>query len=184
MKPLPPRFVGQQPSARSLALQALLDCRRRDAFIHEILDRHLGAAALSAADGRLTTQLAYGVLRRRGTLDALLRPLIARQPHQVEPWLWEVLRLGAFQLGLLTHIPPHAAIHETVELAAVFGRPGAKGFLNAVLRALLPLLTEERTGEPAADALPLEGGAYRKLARPLLPEPATHPVEYVSAAFA
>jgi len=184
MKPLPPRFVGRQPSARSLALQVLLDCRRHDAFIHEVLDRHLGGAALSAADRRLATQLAYGVLRRRGTLDALLRPLIARQHHQVEPWLWEALRLGAFQLGLLTHIPPHAAIHETVELAAVFGRPGAKGFLNGVLRALAKVVTDDRASVPAADALPLEHGEYRRLAQAALPAPAGHPVEYLGAAFA
>src|SRR5256885_10655863 len=51
-------------------------------------------------DRRLATQLVYGVLRRRGTLDTLLRPFVHREPHQVEPWLWEALRLGAFQLLL------------------------------------------------------------------------------------
>ena len=55
------------------------------------------------------------MLRRRGTLDALLRPVVSRRPDQVEPWLWEALRLGTFQLALLSHIPPHAAIYENVE---------------------------------------------------------------------
>ncbi len=184
MKPGPLTFRGKSHSARSLALHVLLQCREQDAFIQEILDQSLTRSSLSPADRRLTTQLAYGVLRRRGTLDALLRPLIKRQPHQVEAWLMDALRLGAFQLALLTHIPPHAAIHETVELAALYGRPGAKGFLNAVLRGVSALLTDERGTDPAADALPLEGGAYRKLARSVLPEPTTHPVEYLSAAFA
>ncbi len=56
-------------------------------------------------------------MRRRGTLFALLRPLIAREPHKVETWLWDVLGLGAFQLAFLHQIPVHAALHETVELA-------------------------------------------------------------------
>ncbi len=182
MRP-PPRFRGRQHNARSLALQVLLDCRRHDAFVQEILDQRLAENPLAPPDRRLATQLAYGVLRRRGTLHALLRPFVRRQPSQVEPWLWDALGLGAYQLALLTHIPPHAALHETVELATLYGRPGAKGFLNGVLRKLASLVTDGRTNAPAADALPLEHGEYRRLAQPVLPDPATHPVEYLSAGF-
>jgi 16S rRNA (cytosine967-C5)-methyltransferase len=178
-----PRFSGHAPTARSLALQVLLDCQRGDAFVQEVLDKRLGRTSLSPADRRLATQLAYGVLRRRGTLDALLRPLVTRPRHQVEPWLWETLRLGAFQLALLTHIPPHAALNETVELAGAYA-PRTKGFANGVLRALVKWMTEERASSPAADTLPLEQGQYRKLAQPVLPDPAAHRVEYYAAGFA
>ncbi|HXG11735.1 MAG TPA: transcription antitermination factor NusB [Gemmataceae bacterium] len=183
MKTTVPRFMGPRHTGRSLALQVLLTCRTGDAFVQEVFEKALAQAPLEPADRRLATQLAYGVLRRRGTLDALLRPLVKRQPHQVEPWLWEALRLGAYQLALLTHIPPHAAIHETVELAALFGRPRGKGFLNGVLRSCASLVTDERTAAPATDALPLEGGQYRRLTRPVLPDPEGRPVEYLSAAF-
>jgi 16S rRNA (cytosine967-C5)-methyltransferase len=171
-------------NARTVALRVLLDCRTRHAFVQEILDDHLHRADLSPADRRLTTQLAYGVLRRRGTLDALLRPLINRPPEQVEPWLWEALRLGAYQLALLTQVPPHAAIHETVELATAWNNPKAKGFLNGVLRSLSRLLTDERTTAPAADALPLEDGSYRRLAEPLFADPKRSFADYLAAAFA
>jgi 16S rRNA (cytosine967-C5)-methyltransferase len=183
MKPRSPHFSARRHTARSLALQVLLDCRAGDAFVQEVLDQHLGKANLTPADRRLTTQLAYGVLRRRGTLDALLRPLVSRPAHEVEPWLRDALRLSAYQLALLTHIPPHAALNETVELAAQFNRPSAKGFLNGVLRKLVPLLTEERVSGPAADALPLEQGEYRRLAEPVLPDPVASPVEYFAAGF-
>jgi 16S rRNA (cytosine967-C5)-methyltransferase len=183
MRPAP-RFRGGQHNARSLALQVLLDCARRDAFVQEALDRRLAESGLSASDRGLATQLAYGALRRRGTLLALLGPLVSRPRHQVEPWLWEALALGAYQLALLSHVPAHAAIHETVELAVLYGRPGAKGFLNAVLRALAGLLTAEEAPGPAADALPLEQGRYRRLVRPVLPEPTAHPVEYLASGFA
>jgi 16S rRNA (cytosine967-C5)-methyltransferase len=183
MRPAP-RFRGGRHNARSLALQVLLDCARHDAFIQEALDRRLADSGFAPADRGLATQLAYGTLRRRATLLALLEPLVSRPRHQVEAWLWEALALGACQLTLLSHVPPHAAIHETVELAVLFGRPGAKGFLNAILRALAALLTGEEAPGPAADALPLEQGRYRRLARPVLPEPTTHPVEYLAAGFA
>jgi 16S rRNA (cytosine967-C5)-methyltransferase len=191
MSPAPLLFAGPRPNARSLALQVLMDVARPDTpFVQEILDEHLSTleaessgGGLSAADRRLATQLIYGVLRRRGTLLALLEPLVKRRPDQVEPWLWDVLCLGAYQLAFLDHIPPHAALHETVELAASFGRPGAKGFVNGVLRSLTGLLLPGFTEGPAADALPLEDGHYRRLARPILPSPRTQPIDYLSRAF-
>ena len=183
MKPALPTFRGCNHNARSLALQILLDCRKHDAFVQEILDRQFAAHTLSAADRRLTTQLVYGVLRRRGTLRALLQPLVNRPAHKVEAWLWDALYLGAYQLTLLSHIPTHAAVHETVELAVSFGRPGARGFLNGILRRVSELMTAERTTGPAADALPLEQGEYRQLSRPVFPDPATQPREYLTAAF-
>jgi 16S rRNA (cytosine967-C5)-methyltransferase len=178
------RFTGESLTARNAALQVLLDSRRGDAFVQEILDQRLTHSSLSAADRRLTAHLSYGVLRRRGSLDALLHPLINRPPQRVEPILWDILRLGTFQLAFLTHIPPHAALYETVELAAEFGLPRAKGFVNGILRAVVGLLTEDRTTTPAADALPFENGQYRRLTQPVLPDPGQNPVEYLAAAFA
>jgi 16S rRNA (cytosine967-C5)-methyltransferase len=178
-----PVFLERPASARALALRVLLECGQGDGYVREVLDRHLETAAFSPLDRRLATQLSYGVLRRRGTLDALLEQVCTRRQHQVEPWLWDTLRLGAFQLSLLTQIPPHAAVHATVELAADFGRPDVKGFLNGVLRGIDKLVTAERLFAPAANALPLENGQYRRLSRPALPDPATNPVEYVTTAY-
>ncbi len=186
MKPATPSFRGKQHTARSLALQVLFSCKPGEGFVQEILDSafRIPHSAISLADRRLVTQLVYGVLRRRGSLDALLRCVVSRQPHEVEPWLWEILRLGAFQLALLTHIPRHAALHETVELATAFGRPQAKGFINGVLRALAGLVSDDWTDAPAADALPFEAGRYRQLSRPILPDPKHQPMLYIAAGFA
>ena len=183
MKRALPTFRGAGHNARSLALQILLDCRKHDAFVQEILDRQLAAHSLSPADRRLVTQLVYGVLRRRGTLRALLEPFVNRPGHKVEYWLWDALYLGACQLALLTHVPAHAAVHETVELAVRFGRAGARGFLNGVLRRVSELMTEERTDAAAADALPLERGEYRRLRGPILPDPLSQPLEYIAGGF-
>jgi len=170
-------------SARGLALQVLLECRKKEAFVQDLLDQKFRQSTLSLPDRRLATQLVYGVLRRRGTLDALLGPKINRELHQVEPWIWEILRLGAFQLLLLTNIPPHAALNESVELAIFMNQPRAKGFINAVLRSLLPLLTQDQISECGPDALPLADGVYRKLGQSVFPDPTNSPVEYLAQAF-
>jgi 16S rRNA (cytosine967-C5)-methyltransferase len=178
------KFVGRRHTARSLALQVLLDCARREGFVQEVLDRRLAAEpAMSGPDRRLTTHLAYGVLRRRGTLLAMLAPLVNRPLEQVDAWLVDALCLGAYQLAMLTQIPPHAALNETVELATAFGQIYAKGFLNGVLRSFASLITDDRVLSPGADCLPMEDGAYRGLTRRVFPDPARQPVEYLSRAF-
>lgn len=171
-------------NARALAVQTLLECRRHNRFVQEILDEHLERTNFSPADRRLVTQLVYGVQRRRLTLDRLLRPFVTRPLHRIEPWIWEALRVGAYQLVLLTHIPVHAAIHETVEIAELANRPRGKGFLNAVLRRLAEAINNEFTDQPSSQAVPLENGRYRLLKQPLLPDPQEKPLEYFSMAFA
>jgi 16S rRNA (cytosine967-C5)-methyltransferase len=128
--------------------------------------------------------LVYGVQRRRLTLARLLRPFVQRPLHKVESWIWEALRLGAYQLTLLQHVPPHAALNETVELAEEIGKPRGKGFLNAVLRKLADTVTDEFSPSPAPNHVPLGDGLYRVLRKPLLPDPVAERLEYVSAAFA
>ena len=141
-----------------------------------------GSPALSPQDRRFVTQLVFGVLRRKGTLDALLRPFVKRAIHAVEPRVWDVLHLGAFQLAFLTHVPKHAAVHETVELARAVGSPMAKGFINGVLRRIAELVTDEFTDKPGPDAVPFETGRYRKLTQPVLPDPVAEPAAYLAAA--
>jgi 16S rRNA (cytosine967-C5)-methyltransferase len=183
--PEPPlRFQGSTHDARSLALEVLLECQAHRGFVQEVLDHQLARASLGSADRRLATQLVYGVLRRRGLLHFLARQQITRPASRVESWLWEVLALGIFQLAFLDQVPPHAAIHETVELASRFGRSRAKGFINGILRSLLPLFSDQRTTAPARHALPLEEGSYCVLTRALLPDPGTQPIDYLSVAFA
>src|SRR5207237_9521518 len=84
----------------------------------------------------------------------------------------------------------HAAVNESVELTAEYSGvgPGSrakiKSFINGILRALARLLTDERTTVPAADAVPLEEGEYRRLTKPAFPDPAAAPLPYFPAAFA
>ena len=180
----PLRFQASRHNARSLALQVLLESERHEGFVQEILDRQLlSGVELSPADRRLATHLVYGVHRRRGTLMALLQPLVTRPADQVEPWLWDTLCLGAYQLAILTQIPVHAALNETVELANSFGRPGARGFINGVLRALSRTITPQMGAEPGPNALPLEAGTYRLLSQPVFPDPARDPGGYLAQAF-
>ncbi len=181
-------------TAREIAADVLHRSRARTGFVGELVDealaqgdRHPTRPPLSLLDRRFLTQLVFGVVRRRGTLDALLKPFIRIPFHAVEPRVWDVLHLGAFQLALLTHVPPHAAVNETVELAEYVGAPRAKGFVNGVMRRVSELVTDEFTDRPAADAVPMDldsaSTKYRKLTRPVLPDPLAQPDAYLATGF-
>ena len=85
-------------TARHVAADILERSRDRAGFAAELIDDHLTRTPLSPQDRRFVTQLVFGVIRRRGTLDALLRPYIRLPFHAVQDGVWDVLHLGAFQL--------------------------------------------------------------------------------------
>lgn len=143
-------------NARQVAVDVLNRSRARDGFAAELVDEAVAAAKLTPQDRRFVTQLVFGVIRRSGTLDALLKPFIKIPLHAVQPRVWDVLRLGAFQLTFLTHVPKHAAVHETVELAEYAGAPKAKGFVNGVLRRVAELVTDDFAEAAGRDAVPVD----------------------------
>jgi 16S rRNA (cytosine967-C5)-methyltransferase len=87
-------------------------------------------------DRALLFELVAGTLRWRNELDALLAACTTRRLGGVDAPVLAALRLGAYQLAHLDRIPPHAVVHEAVELARELGRARATGFVNAVLRRL------------------------------------------------
>jgi 16S rRNA (cytosine967-C5)-methyltransferase len=169
--------------ARRVAVDVLHLARQRKAFASDLIDEQLATVNLSPQDRRLVTQLVMGTVRRRATLEALVQPFIHIPLHAVQSRVWDVLHLGALQLALLTHIPKHAAVHETVDLAPHIESPQARGFINGVLRRVSELVTDEFVDYPYSDTLPLDDGRYRRLNQPILPDPDEDQAAYLAAAF-
>jgi 16S rRNA (cytosine967-C5)-methyltransferase len=117
------------PSARALALTALREWRTGQQFADAILARLLRSSDLAAADRAFVTELFYGILRNRSLLDFWIDTL---RPGHLDHDARDLLRLGIYQLFLL-QTPEHAAVFETVELAAA----GARSLVNGVLRNAL-----------------------------------------------
>jgi len=118
--------VEQQQSARA---------------VHAVLGGTSLRDALAAVDdgkatrGRtLVAELSYGTLRHYGTLDALARRLAAKPI--ADPLLGTLLCVALYQLGH-TRAPPFAVVDRAVDAAAALVRPGAKAWVNALLRRYL-----------------------------------------------
>ncbi|MEM1043858.1 MAG: 16S rRNA (cytosine(967)-C(5))-methyltransferase RsmB [Bacteroidota bacterium] len=139
-------------SARARALARLARIEEGGAYA----DAFGGNATLSDEEARAERQAVEyvaGVTRRRRWLDYLLAQFYRGDLGAMEPVLRQILRIGLYDL-LFLDTPPHAAVHEAVELAKREVRPKAGGLVNAVLRAALRArdrLPMPDTGRPARD---------------------------------
>ena len=125
---------------REAALRVLHAVDTRNAFSDRLLDAaHAHVPAGEGGDPRdqaLLHELVKGTLRWRGRLDAVLDPMVHIGLTKVQPWIRNVLRLGAYQMLFLDRVPAHAAVDESVKLAHKYGHPGTAGLVNSVLRRL------------------------------------------------
>ena len=97
-------------------------------------------------------QVAYGTVQRVRTLDHAIETLGRRPVRKLDPPVRAALRLGAYQLGYLDSVPPHAAANESVELVRAAGLERAVAFTNAVMRRLGEGIGELLARLPRVDA--------------------------------
>ncbi len=128
-------------NAREVALQTL-----RDVFpppgtgpergAQDALDYRARKANLSTRDRAFATELAYGSIKMRRTLDWYLDPFIGERKAQLPVAIREILRLAVFELTF-TRPDEHATVFEFVNLAKRYGHRGIANLVNAVLRSFL-----------------------------------------------
>jgi 16S rRNA (cytosine967-C5)-methyltransferase len=135
-----PQEIEEAPplpsNPREAALKILHAADTRSAFSDRLLD---GAHARGYDDPRdeaLLHELVKGTLRWRGRLDWALDRLVHIGLGNVQPWIKNILRMGAYQILFLDRVPAHAAVDESVKLAHEYGHPGTAGLVNSVLRRL------------------------------------------------
>jgi 16S rRNA (cytosine967-C5)-methyltransferase len=146
MPPPPPPVTSSGLPTRRAALALLEGVLERRRPLEEGLEAL--PATLDARDRAAAHRIAAAVLRRLGSLDAVLEPFLRREPPPVAR---HALRMGAAEL-LLLGTPAHAAVASVV---GVVPKPLA-GLVNAVLRrvaeqgaAALEGLDAERLDTPA-----------------------------------
>ena len=140
---------------RQIAARILSQRLTSGEFTENLLETALATARLSPADRGLCHELVCGVVRWQATLDRLIVRKTTPGREQ-RPALQNLLRLGLYQIFWLDRIPPHAAVHETVEQAKRSGYGSQAGFINAVLRGYLretdeikKILADMKISQPA-----------------------------------
>ena len=116
--------------ARSVAFQSLLEVEE-GAYAADCLRAR--ARELDPRDAALASQIVFGTLRFRAQLDYLVEHYSGKAARKLDSEVREALRTAIFQLRYLERLPPHAVVHEAVEMVKATKRSAA-GFANAVLR--------------------------------------------------
>lgn len=125
------------PTARALALDVLTKVEQQHAYSNLLLNQMLKKHRLERQEVGLLTEIVYGTIQRRHTIDYFLERFVAKGVEKLQPWVRNLLRLSFYQLYYLERIPSHAIVNEAVNLAKRRGHKGIAGLVNGVLRNAL-----------------------------------------------
>ncbi|KGT38208.1 16S rRNA (cytosine(967)-C(5))-methyltransferase RsmB [Weizmannia sp. CD-2023] len=120
-------------NVREAALELLEAVEKNESYSNLLLDRYIEKYRFHGPDRALLTEITYGTLQRKQTLDYFLAPFLRKK---IENWVRILLRLSLYQMVYLDKIPDRAIIFEAVEIAKKRGHRGISGMVNGVLRAI------------------------------------------------
>lgn len=136
----------QKKNVRETALDLLETINKSQAYSNLLINNSIKKNEVPSKDIGLLTELVYGTLQRKSTLEYYLAPFL-KNNGKMQSWVLTLLQLTVYQLVYLDRIPDHAAIHEAVEIAKKRGHKGISGLVNAVLRNI------QRQGLPSLDEI-------------------------------
>lgn len=121
-------------NVRDAALTILLAVDKNQAYSNLLLHQTIEKYKLDVKDRGLLTEITYGTLQHKLTLDYYLEPFIR---GKVDLWVRWLLRMSLYQMQYLSRIPAHAAVNEAVEIAKRRGHKGIASMVNGILRSIL-----------------------------------------------
>jgi len=120
--------------ARETALKILYEINQNGAYSNIALNKYLDDGKLRTIDRAFVTELVYGSVKWKLTIDRIIARYSNIRLEKLSPWILNILRLGTYQILKMTKVPVSASCNESVNLARRYGHKGSAGFVNAVLR--------------------------------------------------
>lgn len=122
--------------AREVALKTLYRINNEGAYSNIALDEEISknAKKLNTKDIGLISEIVYGVITWKLTIDEIIKKYSKIRLKKISPWILDILRLSIYQIVFLDKIPKSAAVNEGVNLAKRYGHKSSSGFANAILR--------------------------------------------------
>lgn len=126
-------------NVRLLALNVLEKIFVEQAYSNIAINHALKESTLSLIDKSLLTELVYGTVQYRLTLEYIMKDKLK---GRVKGWVKRLLMMSIYQMFYLDKIPSHAIINEAVNIAKIKGGHKTAGMVNAILRTI------QREGQP------------------------------------
>lgn len=143
---------------REIVYEMLLATAKDGVPTHHVLNQTL--QKYQYADKReraFISRLYRGVLEYQITLDDWISRFVTAKKNKIRLQMMIILRMGAFQILYMDHVPDAAVCNESVKLAKKHGFRHLAGFVNGVLRNIVRFKNE-----------------------PVLPDPDQEPVRFLS----
>ena len=120
--------------SRQTAFDALIKTERQGGFSNLTLDSVLSKTNLDTRDRSFVSNIFYGVIERKITIDYQLEQYLSKPLKKIKPEVLVILRMGTYQILFMDKVPDRAAVNESVKLSRKNGCSFASSLINAVLR--------------------------------------------------
>lgn len=124
-------------NTRKIAAKILIKIENDNAYSNLTLNSFFENVQISSQDKAFVTNLVYGVIERKITIDFILKKFVKTPLKKVADFTLANLRLAVYQIMFLDKIPESAAVNEAVKLVKNSKESRNSGFVNAVLRSVL-----------------------------------------------
>lgn len=121
---------------RQVAYKALLKIEKDEAFSNLALDGVLSKSELDTRDKSFVSNLFYGVIERKLTLDYNLSLYLTKPIKKLKADVLTIMRMGAYQVLFMDKVPNSACVNESIKLSKSCGCGYASALINAVLRKI------------------------------------------------
>ena len=108
-------------NSRELALNILYKVEFGEGYANIEIDKEFNKSDLTSIDKALASEIVYGVLTWKLTIDEIIKMYSTVKIKKISPWILNILRIGIYQIVFLDRIPESAAVNESVKLAKKYG---------------------------------------------------------------
>lgn len=123
-------------NSRLVAINVLIEVFDKEGYSNIALNKELNKYPLNDKDKGLVTEIVYGTIKYRYTIDKILSKYVDRDLSKVQPEILNILRISIYQFRYLDKVPDYAVVNESVSLAKKISIKASK-FVNGILRSYL-----------------------------------------------
>ncbi len=123
--------------SREIAAFVVTNVLNNSAYSNIFLSEELNKSNLEDKDKALVTEIVYGTIKYKYTIDTILKEYLKNGLDRLEPEVLNVLRTAIYQIKYLDKIPEFAVVNEAVDITKEISGIGASKLVNGVLRNYL-----------------------------------------------
>lgn len=119
---------------REVSLKILYDITQKGGYSNITINKYLEMYKLNHIDRGFITELVYGTIKWKHTIDYIIQQYTKVKFSKISPWILNIIRIGTYQLFYMTKVPDTAACNESVKLSKKYGHQASSKFVNGILR--------------------------------------------------